>query len=94
VTKTAEHTELRGAVALDRPWVTLVWDDPVNLMSYVAYVFRSYFRVTPEHAERLMLQVHNNGRAVVATGNRESMERHVEAMHGYGLWATLAKAEE
>jgi ATP-dependent Clp protease adaptor protein ClpS len=94
VTKTAEKTELHSAVALDRPWVTLVWDDPVNLMSYVAYVFRSYFGVTPKKAERLMLQVHNNGRAVVATGNRESMERHVEAMHGYGLWATLAKAEE
>ena len=94
MTKTAEHTELREEVSLDRPWVTLVWDDPVNLMSYVAYVFRSYFGITPEEAERLMLQVHNNGRAVVATGNRESMERHVEAMHGYGLWATLAKAEE
>ena len=94
VTKTAEQTELRESVALDRPWVTMVWDDPVNLMSYVAYVFRSYFGVTPEEAERLMLQVHNNGRAVVAAGNRESMERHVEAMHGYGLWATLAKAEE
>ena len=94
MTKTAENTELREEVSLDRPWVTLVWDDPVNLMSYVAYVFRSYFGVTPKQAEQLMLQVHNNGRAVVATGNRESMERHVEAMHGYGLWATLAKADE
>ena len=94
MTKTAEHTELREHVLLDRPWVTLVWDDPVNLMSYVAYVFRSYFGVSPKQAERLMLQVHNTGRAVVATGNRESMERHVEAMHGYGLWATLAKADE
>ncbi|TFC52251.1 ATP-dependent Clp protease adapter ClpS [Cryobacterium sp. TMT1-21] len=62
-------------------------------MSYVSYVFRSYFGVSAEEAERLMLQVHNNGRAVVATGNREAMERHVEAMHGYGLWATLAKDE-
>ena len=78
---------------LAKPWVTLVWDDPVNLMSYVAYVFRSYFGVSAEEAERLMLQVHNNGKAVVATGNREAMERHVEAMHGYGLWATLAKAD-
>ena len=94
MTKTAERTELREHALLDRPWVTLVWDDPVNLMSYVSYVFRSYFGITPKQAERLMLQVHNNGRAVVATGNRESMERHVEAMHDYGLWATLAKAEE
>lgn len=85
--------DVRSDAALEQPWITLVWDDPVNLMSYVSYVFRSYFGVTPEEAERLMLQVHNNGRAVVATGNREAMERHVEAMHGYGLWATLAKAD-
>lgn len=89
-----ESTRVREAIALDRPWVTVVWDDPVNLMSYVAYVFRSYFGVTAAEAERLMLQVHNNGRAIVATGDRESMERHVEAMHGYGLWATLDRAEE
>ncbi|WP_219993260.1 ATP-dependent Clp protease adapter ClpS [Cryobacterium arcticum] len=92
--KTDERVHLDEAVSLDRPWVTVVWDDPVNLMSYVSYVFRSYFGVPAEEAERLMLQVHNNGRAIVATGNRESMERHVEAMHGYGLWATLDQAEE
>ena len=92
--KTDERVRLDEAVSLDRPWVTVVWDDPVNLMSYVSYVFRSYFGVPAEEAERLMLQVHNNGRAIVATGNRESMERHVEAMHGYGLWATLDRVEE
>ena len=91
--KTDERLDLRDAVSLDRPWITIVWDDPVNLMSYVSYVFRSYFGVSAEEAEGLMLQVHNNGKAVVATGNREEMERHVEAMHGYGLWATLAKAD-
>ncbi|HSP52865.1 MAG TPA: ATP-dependent Clp protease adapter ClpS [Cryobacterium sp.] len=91
--KTDERLDLRNAVSLDRPWITIVWDDPVNLMSYVSYVFRSYFGVSAEEAERLMLQVHNNGKAVVATGNREAMERHVEAMHGYGLWATLAQAD-
>ncbi|WP_166873443.1 MULTISPECIES: ATP-dependent Clp protease adapter ClpS [unclassified Salinibacterium] len=74
---------------LSRPWTTVVWNDPVNLMSYVAYVFRSYFGFDRGTAERLMLQVHNEGRAIVATGGREAMERHVEAMHGYGLWATL-----
>jgi ATP-dependent Clp protease adaptor protein ClpS len=94
VPTTDERLLTREAVSLDRPWVTVVWDDPVNLMSYVAYVFRSYFGVPAAEAERLMLQVHNNGRAIVATGNRESMERHVEAMHGYGLWATLDRAEE
>jgi len=86
--------DLRDAPLLERPWVTVVWDDPVNLMSYVAYVFRSYFGIAAEEAERLMLQVHNNGRAVVAVGNREEMERHVEALHDYGLWATLSRAEE
>ncbi|WBM81313.1 ATP-dependent Clp protease adapter ClpS [Cryobacterium breve] len=62
-------------------------------MSYVSYVFRSYFGVAAEEAERLMLRVHNSGKAVVATGNRESMERHVEAMHDFGLWATLSRGD-
>jgi len=75
------------------PWVTLVWNDPVNLMSYVARVFRSYFGYAPEEAERLMLLVHHEGRAVVATGAREEMERHTEAMHEYGLWATVQRAD-
>ncbi len=75
----------------DKPWVTIVWNDPVNLMTYVSYVFRSYFGHSAEEAERLMLLVHNEGRAVVASGGREDMERHVEAMHDFGLWATLAK---
>ena len=75
----------------DQPWVTIVWNDPVNLMTYVSYVFRSYFGHSREEAERLMLLVHNEGRAVVASGGREEMERHVEAMHDFGLWATLAK---
>ncbi|SFR66419.1 ATP-dependent Clp protease adaptor protein ClpS [Agromyces sp. CF514] len=80
-------------VAADVPWQTVVWDDPVNLMTYVSYVFRSYFGFARDEAERLMLCVHNEGRAVVATGNREAMERHVQAMHGYGLQATVARAE-
>ena len=81
-------------VAPDVPWITIVWNDPVNLMSYVTYVFRSYFGFPAQEAERLMLQVHENGRAVVATGPREEMERHTEAMHEFGLWATVAKASD
>jgi ATP-dependent Clp protease adaptor protein ClpS len=73
--------------------VTIVWNDPVNLMSYVTYVFETYFGFPRTEAERLMLLVHGEGRAVVATGTREEMERHVEAMHDYGLWATLTKAD-
>ena len=90
----SEDTSTSTDVAPDVPWVTLVWNDPVNLMSYVAYVFRTYFGVAKEEAERLMLLVHHEGRAVVATGPREEMERHTEAMHEYGLWATVAKASD
>jgi len=74
---------------LDPPWITLVWNDPVNLMSYVTYVFQQYFGYSREKATELMLDVHHRGRAVVSSGTREEMERDVTAMHGYGLWATL-----
>ncbi len=77
--------------AIDVPWVTLVWNDPVNLMSYVSYVFRSYFGYTQEKADELMLDVHQRGRAAVSHGSREAMERDVEALQGYGLWATMQK---
>lgn len=75
----------------DRPWITLVWNDPVNLMSYVSHVFMEYFGYPREKAESLMLDVHHKGRAVVSSGSREEMERDVTAMHSYGLWATLQK---
>jgi len=71
------------------PWTVVVWDDPVNLMSYVSHVFQVYFHYSRAKAEQLMLRVHNEGKAVVASGERELMERHVVAMHGYGLLATL-----
>jgi ATP-dependent Clp protease adaptor protein ClpS len=91
---TDEDTDLRVVVEPDRPWITLVWNDPVNEMTYVAWVFKSYFGFSPAEARKRMLQVHNEGKAVVATGPREEMERHVYAMHGYGLWATLQKDDE
>jgi ATP-dependent Clp protease adaptor protein ClpS len=78
-------------VLLDRPWATVVWNDPVNLMSYVTYVFETYFRYPRAKAEKLMLEVHNDGRSTVSTGSREEMERDVQAMHEYGLWATMEK---
>lgn len=71
------------------PWVTLVWNDPVNLMSYVTWVFTSHFGYSETKAQTLMLQVHEEGRAVVSSGSREAMEADTEAMHGYGLWATF-----
>lgn len=78
----------------DRPWITLVWNDPINLMSYVTYVFQEYFGFDKNKAQRLMLDVHEKGRAVVSSGSREEMERDVQAMHGYGLWATLQKDDQ
>ena len=85
-----EHETVSDSrIAPDVPWQTVVWNDPVNLMSYVTHVFRTYFGYSKPEAERLMLQVHNDGRAIVATGPREEMERHTEAMHEYGLWATV-----
>ena len=78
--------------ALTGPWVTIVWNDPVNLMNYVTYVFQTYFGYSREKAEKLMLQVHHEGRSVVSTGTRERMETDVQAMHSFGLWATLQKS--
>ena len=78
---------------LATPWVTIVWNDPVNLMSYVAFVFTKYFGYSKKKAEKLMLEVHNDGRSVVSTGSREEMERDVQAMHEYGLWATMQQAD-
>lgn len=75
------------------PWVTLVWNDPVNLMSYVSFVFQKHFGYSKKKAERLMLEVHEDGKSAVSAGTREEMERDVEALHGYGLWATLEKQD-
>src|SRR6059036_2368347 len=84
-----DQPEVEDMTFLDRPWVTIVHNDPVNLMSYVTYVFQAYFGYTKDKATKLMLDVHHKGRAVVSSGTREEMERDVQAMHGYGLWATL-----
>ena len=89
-----EDVRLDESPAPDTTWQTVVWDDPVNLMSYVTYVFRQYFSFPRDVAERLMLQVHHDGSAVVAEGAREQMELHAQAMHDYGLWATVRKATQ
>ena len=88
-----QEPETIEITSTDKPWIVIVWNDPVNLMTYVSYVFRSYFGFTRERADELMLRVHEDGRAVVATGIREEIERHVLAMHGYGLWATLERVD-
>ena len=87
-----------GTVLAERPletpvelvtWVTIVWDDPVNLMSYVTHVFMTYFGYSKSKATKLMLQVHNEGKAVVTAGSRESMEIDVAKLHAAGLWASM-----
>jgi len=76
-------------VEIDRPWIVLVWNDPINLMSYVSFVFQKLFGYPREKADRLMMQVHEEGRAVVANGPRETCELHVFRLHEHGLWATM-----
>jgi ATP-dependent Clp protease adaptor protein ClpS len=73
----------------DRPWVVIVWNDPINLMSYVTLVFRKLFGYTEAHATKLMLQVHYEGKSVVSSGSREKSELDVARLHAYGLWATM-----
>jgi len=73
----------------DRPWIVIVWNDPINLMSYVTFVFQKLFGYSRAKATKLMLQVHNEGKAVVSSGTREKCEIDVARLHAYGLWATL-----
>lgn len=84
-------TEEQGEDELqaDRPWVTVVWNDPVNLMSYVTHVLMKVFGYPRDKATKLMLDVHHKGRAVVSSGPRERMEGDTATLHGYGLWATI-----
>ena len=79
------------SVAEDRPWIVIVWNDPINLMSYVTWVFMRLFGYPREKAERLMWDVHTKGRAVVSSGPREKAESDVARLHAHGLWATLQR---
>lgn len=92
--ETSRRTESSELTAKDVPWVVIVWNDPVNLMSYVSYVFQSYFGYSEAKANKLMLEVHQEGKSVVATGSREQAERDTVAMHSFGLWATYQKADQ
>ena len=86
---TREEVDADAVDSADLPWVTIVWDDPVNLMTYVTYVFQKLFGYSEPQATKLMLQVHNEGKAVVSAGSREKMETDVTKLHAAGLWATL-----
>src|SRR2546421_12066473 len=93
-TMTVLPTEVREPVSdetpeVERPWVVIVWNDPINLMSYVTFVFQKLFGYSRDKATKLMLQVHHEGRAVVSSGNREKAELDVFRLHEHGLWATM-----
>ena len=81
--------ELDDATKSDKPWIVIVWNDPINLMSYVTFVFQKLFGYSLEKATELMLDVHHKGRAVVSNGSRERAEFDVYRLHEHGLWATM-----
>jgi len=81
-----EHDDER---VRDRPWIVIVWNDPINLMSYVTLVLQKLFGYSRAKATTLMLQVHNEGKAVVSSGTREKAEHDVARLHAHGLWATM-----
>ena len=91
---TLTDSEISIDQLLERPWICIVWDDPVNLMSYVTFVLIKVFGFSKEKAHDKMMQVHIEGRSVVATGSREEMEHHVQALHEHGLWATLQRDDK
>ncbi|MGZ6909804.1 MAG: ATP-dependent Clp protease adapter ClpS [Acidimicrobiia bacterium] len=85
--RTEEHTE----VTPDTPWLVIVWNDPVNLMSYVVLVFQKVFGYSRAKATQLMLEVHHDGKSVVSHGTREKAEIDVSRLHAHGLWATMER---
>ena len=87
-----ESPQTDEQVEPDRPWDVIVWDDPVNLMSYVVFVFRRVFSYPEEVARKLMLEVHHRGKALVASEPREQAELYVQQLHGYGLHATMQRS--
>jgi ATP-dependent Clp protease adaptor protein ClpS len=89
-TRTPETT-VEDHTDLDRPWVTVVWNDPVNLMNYVTFVLQELFGYDEPTATKLMLQVHHEGKAIVSSGPRERMEHDTSRLHAYGLWASYQR---
>jgi ATP-dependent Clp protease adaptor protein ClpS len=88
-----DRPDVDETVTPDRPWIIIVWNDPINLMSYVTYVFQKLFGYAKEKAQKLMMQVHVEGRSIVFSGTQERCEAYVAALHQYGLWATLEKQD-
>jgi ATP-dependent Clp protease adaptor protein ClpS len=85
--------EVAEVVTPDRPWKVIVWNDPINLMSYVTFVIQKLFGYSRGKAQRLMMDVHTKGKAVVSSGPREKAELDVFRLHEHGLWATMEHDE-
>ena len=88
-----KEPDVDDVVVVDKPWIVIVWNDPINLMSYVTFVFQKLFGYSLEKATKLMLDVHQKGRAVVSNGPREKAELDVFRLHEHGLWATMEHDE-
>ena len=88
-----DDVDIEDDVEPDKPWLVIVWNDPVNLMSYVTWVFQKLFGYSHEKATRLMLEVHNAGKSVVSSGPREKAELDCFRLHSHGLWATMSKGD-
>jgi ATP-dependent Clp protease adaptor protein ClpS len=86
-----DDPDLEELVGTDRPWLVIVWNDPVNLMNYVVFVFQKLFGYSLEKATKLMLEVHHDGKSVVSSGGREKAEMDVARLHAHGLWATMER---
>ncbi|MGH2591727.1 MAG: ATP-dependent Clp protease adapter ClpS [Actinomycetota bacterium] len=87
-----ERPTVEQDVVPDVPWIVIVWNDPINMMSYVVFVFQKLFGFPREKATALMLDVHHKGKAVVSSGAREKCEFDVSRLHAHGLWATMQKS--
>lgn len=88
-----EETDTSTEEFVDTPWNVVVHNDPVNLMSYVARVFRKVLGFSREKAQRHMLEVHQQGRSIVWTGAREPAESYVQQFHANLLLATLEETQ-
>jgi ATP-dependent Clp protease adaptor protein ClpS len=84
-----DEPDVESVVDLDKPWLVIVWNDPINLMSYVTFVLQKLFGYSRAKAEKMMLDVHHKGRAIVSSGSQEKAELDVSRLHEHGLWATM-----
>ena len=86
-----EKTAEKVKDAFEKGWSVIVWNDPVNLMSYVVFVFMRVLGFAREKATKHMLEVHRQGKSVVATETREKAEMYHQQIQSHGLKVTLER---